>query len=70
MLTIEGIKLYSRQELASMLDVNIMTIQKYQKTGRMKSVKIGKGIYTSEESLKEFLNGRIIEKDSQTKENK
>lgn len=59
MLTIDGIKLYTRQELADMLNVCISTIGNYHRKGTLRYVVIGKRVYTSEEALKDFLNGKI-----------
>lgn len=61
MLVVDGLKLYTRKELASMLNVGVTTIMNYQNRGELRSVKIGKAIYSSEEALREFLNGRIPE---------
>lgn len=61
MLVVDGLKLYTRKELASMLNVGITTIMNYQNKGELRSVKIGKAIYSSEEALRDFLNGRIPE---------
>lgn len=76
MMTIDGVKLYDRKELASMLNVGIATIANYQKRGELRRVQIGKRVYSSEEALRDFLNGRIpelaairqaLEKESRTK---
>lgn len=61
MLVVDGLKLYTRKDLASMLNVGLSTIMNYQRRGELRSVKVGKAIYSSEEALREFLNGRIPE---------
>lgn len=68
MLVVDGLKLYTRKELASMLNVGVTTIMNYQNRGELRSVKIGKAIYSSEEALREFLNGRIPELRNRKKE--
>lgn len=61
MLVVDGLKLYDRKELSSMLNVGVTTIANYQKRGELRQVTIGKKIYASEEALRDFLNGRIPE---------
>lgn len=70
MLVVDGLKLYTRKELASMLNVGVTTIMNYQNRGELRSVKIGKAIFSSEEALREFLNGRIPELRNRKKEDK
>lgn len=57
MLEIQGIKLYDTQELAAMLNVSRTTISSLRNKGKLKFTRIGKKRYTSEESLREYLNG-------------
>lgn len=59
MLVIDGIKLYDRKELAQMLGVGITTIGNYHKRGELRKVTIGRRLYSSEDALRDFLNGRI-----------
>lgn len=61
MLEIDGLKLYTRKELASMLNAGVASIANYQNRGELRVVKIGRLYYSSEEALREFLNGRIPE---------
>ena len=52
---IEGIKFYKVPEVAEALQVTPQTIRTWLKNGRMKSIRIGRPIYITEKSLKEFL---------------
>ncbi|OGF65726.1 MAG: hypothetical protein A2Y62_06430 [Candidatus Fischerbacteria bacterium RBG_13_37_8] len=54
---IEGIKLYTIQEIAEMLKVHPLTIQRKVKKGIIKGVKINKSWYISSDNLKSFLQG-------------
>ncbi len=59
MLVIDGLKLYDRKELAAMLNVGVSTIGNYHKKGDLRKVTIGKKVYSSEEALRDFLNGKL-----------
>lgn len=52
--TIEGIKFYTIPEVAEALDVTSQTVRTYIRQGRIKSQRIGKPIYITERSLREF----------------
>ena len=52
---IEGIKFYTIQETAQVLQVTPQTIRSYIKQGRLKGQRIGKPILVTENNLKEFL---------------
>ena len=67
MLVVDGIKLYDRGELAAMLNVGITTIANYHKRGELRKVMIGKRVYSSEEALRDFLNGKIPELRNRTR---
>ena len=54
--TIEGIKFYTIQETAKVLQVTPQTIRSYIKQGRLKGQRIGKPILVTENNLKEFLS--------------
>lgn len=47
---------YTAQDLADKLDVNIMTIYRYIKAGRLKAYKIGKEFRIDSTEFEEFLN--------------
>ena len=46
---------YRAEELAELLDVNIMTIYRYIKAGRLKAHKIGRDFRIDKKSFKDFL---------------
>ncbi len=47
---------YTAQELADVLDFNIMTIYRYIKSGKLKAYKIGKEFRIEKEEFNNFLN--------------
>jgi excisionase family DNA binding protein len=49
-------KFYTAQELADKLSLNIMTIYRYIKSGKLIAYKIGKNFRITEESFTCFLN--------------
>jgi excisionase family DNA binding protein len=53
---IEGIKFYTIPETAKALRVTPQTIRAYIKQGRLKSQRIGRPIFITENNLKEFLS--------------
>ncbi len=57
--TIEGIKFYKIPEIAELLKITPQTVRAYIKQGRLKSVRIGRPIYVTEENLKEFIKEAI-----------
>jgi len=52
---IEKIKFYTVQETAKALKVTPQTVRAYIKRGRIKSLRIGRPILITEESLRDFL---------------
>ncbi len=55
---VNGTKLFSVEELCSMMGCNRRVIYNAAKTGKLRVVRIGRLLYASEESLRDFLNGR------------
>jgi excisionase family DNA binding protein len=53
--TIEGIKFYTIQEIATALNVTPQTIRAWIKRGKLKGQRIGRPILVTEKSLLEFL---------------
>ena len=47
---------YKAEDLANLLDVNIMTIYRYIKAGRLKAYKIGKEFRIEKKEFQSFLN--------------
>lgn len=54
---LQGEKFYTRKDLAKLLDVTEATIANKQKSGAMRTIRIGRSLYTSETNLRKFLNG-------------
>lgn len=54
---IMGVTLYSIKELSEILDVTVVTLRKYFRSGKMKAQKIGGKWYVTEENVKRFLGG-------------
>lgn len=57
-----GIKLYTYQEVADLLEVHSATIARYVKQGRMAAKLIGRTNYISEPEIKNF----ILKKEEET----
>jgi len=54
----DTIKLYTLQELESILETSTRTLLAYIKQGKLKAVKIGGKWKVSEANLQDFVNGR------------
>jgi len=54
---IEGIKFYRIPEVAEALGVTTETVRAWLKKGRLKGVRIGRPIFITEKSIREFLTG-------------
>jgi excisionase family DNA binding protein len=52
---IEGLKFYTVIEASKALNITTQTTRKYIKQGRLKAVRVGRPLYITEKSLKEFL---------------
>lgn len=52
----ENSEFYTAKELAKKLRVNIMTIYRYIKAGKLKAYKIGKEFRIGKRDFQEFLN--------------
>jgi len=52
---IEGIKFYTIQETAEVLNVTPQTVRAYIKQGKLKGQRIGRPILITENNIKEFL---------------
>jgi len=64
---ITGIKLYTVQETAQLLEVTAQTIRKYIKEGKLQARRIGRPLFIAEVSIKKFLTGEDLSET--TKEN-
>lgn len=52
----ENKEFYKAEDLAKLLDVNVMTIYRYIKAGRLKAYKIGKEFRIDKVEFQSFLN--------------
>ncbi len=66
MKVINGIKMYSTRELCDLLGVSSASITAMRNKGLLLSTRIGKGKYTSEHSLADYLNGKTGEQGRKT----
>jgi excisionase family DNA binding protein len=55
MITIEGIKFYTIQEVSEKLSVHPLTVRRWIDTGRLTAQRIGRPFLISERKLLEFL---------------
>ena len=53
----ETLELYDLDELTKKLNLHIVTLQRYCRTGRIKAQKVGRSYKVTNESLASFLNG-------------
>ena len=58
---VNGIKMYDTKELEILLGFSRSTISKLRRQGLLRSVYLGRTLYTSEESLNEYLNGKALQ---------
>lgn len=64
---INGVKLYTTQELGELFGVSYTTILKYIRQGNIVKTRIGRATYVSEQNIIDYLNGRTGAK-QETKE--
>lgn len=64
MKVVNNIKMFSTDEVCELLGVSRATLGRYRKEGKIRSVSLaGNGLYTSEESLSDYLNGKTKPKE-------
>ena len=63
---IGDIKIYSIRELSEALDVTPLTLRNYINQGKLKGRKVGGRWYVSEDSLREFFNGKPSDQEPAT----
>ena len=51
------IELLTVDDIANTLGVNVVTIRRYIRRGKLKAQKIGKNYFVSKENFKDFING-------------
>lgn len=56
---IQGIKLYSTDEICKMLNCTPQTLCKVRRSGKLRYTKLGGRYYSSEEAIKDYLNGVV-----------
>lgn len=61
MKVINDVKLFSTKELSNLLGVSERTISIMRTNGVLPYTRIGRGLFTSEEALAEYLNGNTTE---------
>jgi hypothetical protein len=61
MKTVNGITLYTVDEVAEQLNINRLTVLKYIKQGRLYAQRIGRPYMITEQDLRQFLTGIISE---------
>ena len=54
-----GQRLYSWKEAAEMLKISVNTVRLMTYDGRLDKVRVGRGVFIPEESLKEYLAGKV-----------
>lgn len=59
MIKLETTTAYDVKEAAELLHVSEHTVRKYVHNGRLRGQKVGRSIYVTEETLKEFLNNEV-----------
>ena len=57
----ENTEFYKAEDLAEKLDVNIMTIYRYIKSGKIKAYKFGKEFRIDKDEYQQFLNNSKTE---------
>lgn len=55
--TIEGVKLYTFEETAKLLDCSKRTVQTYYASKKLKGAKVGRRVYITAVSIANFLKG-------------
>ena len=54
---VEGIKVYTLDETASLLGCHYQTVRRYIKDGRLEGQQIGRPILITDRSIKKFITG-------------
>ncbi len=57
---INGIRMYDTTEMATLFNVTTTTVCSLRKKGLLRSVRLGRAYYTSEQTIRDYLNGLII----------
>lgn len=63
---INGIKLYTCNELSELFGVSPQTIYKYIRQGNIVNTRIGRSLYVSEQNIIDYLNGKTKKRTNST----
>lgn len=58
MIEIEDLKLYNIQEVCEKLHLTQKTLYQYRRKGKIRSQRIGKNVYITEDELRRFIMGK------------
>lgn len=58
---VNGMKLFSTPEVCELLGVTGASVSRMRKKGLLHSIRMGRAIYTSEQALSDYLNGKTTE---------
>lgn len=61
----ESMKIYTLKEAAEILKVNIRSVHRYKKDGRLAARKVGGQWRVTQEAIERFINGENTENDVQ-----
>ena len=64
MIEVLGVRLHNQREAADLLGVTIRTIRAMCRRGQLARTRVGADTYISEESLKNYLNGKLSKTDT------
>lgn len=64
---IQGLKMYDSSEVCIMLGINSQTLIGLRRKGLIRSIRIGRYKYTSEECLRDYLNAKTAPKKRRVK---
>lgn len=60
----ESMKIYTLKEAAEILKVNIRSVHRYKKDGRLEAKKVGGQWRVTQEAIERFINGENTENDA------
>lgn len=70
MRTIQGVEMYSTKEVSEIIGVTCYTVSQLRKRGLIKSVRLGRVLYTSNDSIQDYLRGRTAQTGNEDNGNK
>lgn len=56
-IVVGDMKIYSVEDVSKLLNLHIMTVRRYLKTGKIKAQKLGKRWYVTEEAIQDYFTG-------------